>query len=153
MCSGRLCWRSGFLGTQEGGRINADYSSSTRPCLLYTCSHGFLRVQLILTQENYHILDGSLLLDSPYRIGEMYLEPEESSPEKMSSAVLFSWAQNWAETVCLWRSRGFSAHGEVPSNSASSNRFHRNWTRIFRILLRENLHRNLLQVCCLPGKL
>lgn len=123
MCSGRLCLRSDFLGTQEWGRINANYSSSTRPCLLYTCSQGFIRLQLTLTRENYHICDGSLLLHFPYRMGEMYLEPEKSSPEKMSSTILFSWAQNWAETVCLWRSCGFSACGEIPSNSASSNRF------------------------------
>lgn len=58
----------------------ANYSSFTRLCLLYMCSQGFIRVQLILMQENYHILDGSLLLHSSYKMGKMYLEPEESSP-------------------------------------------------------------------------
>lgn len=96
-------------------QINSNHSI-IRLWLLYMCSQGSVRAQLVLTQNNYHTLDSSLLLHSSDKMGKMHLEPEPSSlhfskdscPEKMSSALWFSWAQHWAETICCWRSHGFS---------------------------------------------
>lgn len=48
-------------------------------CGYRVCSQGFIGVQLILTQNNYRMPDISLLLHCPYKMGKIYLDPEEIS--------------------------------------------------------------------------